>query len=75
MQETKHLSTDADCSTHAKKILLIRQNLLYKQFFFARQFYTLYKQNCSNLRKFLSINFLQGFQKYQKVKLKEKIVK
>ena len=56
--KTKNLSTDANSSTDIKKILLARQNL--------RQFYTLYKQKCSNPRPLLFIIFPQGFGKLQK---------
>ena len=35
-------------------------------FFFARQFYTLFEQKFSNLRPLLSITFPQGFQKSKK---------
>ena len=60
-RETKHLSTDADSSTDTKKILLVRQNSPKNNFCFARRFYTLYEQKCSNLRPLLSITFPQGF--------------
>ena len=46
-----------------QKIQLVRQNSSKKNFFFAWQFYTLYKQNFSNLRPLLSITFPEGFQK------------
>ena len=62
IREIKHLWTDADSSTDAKKIRLERQNLLVKkQEKKWRQFYTLYKQKFSNLRPLLSITFPQGF--------------
>ena len=41
IQDTKHLSTDADSSTNTKKILLVRLNWLKNKLAFARQFYTL----------------------------------
>ena len=56
------MSTDAESSTNAKKILLVGQNLPKKTIFFALQFYTIYeKKKFSNLRPFLFITFPQGF--------------
>ena len=49
IRETKHLSTDANSSTNTKKNPASTENSHFF-FFFAQQFYTLYKQKYSNLR-------------------------
>ena len=69
IQETKHLSTDADSSNDTKKILLVRPNLSTKKV--ARQLYTLYEQKYSNLKQLLSISFSQGLRKSKKFGLLE----
>ena len=65
-QETKNLSTAADSSIDNKKILPVRQNLLKKQTFFARQSYNFYEPKFSNLKPFFSLLFPQEFQKFKK---------
>ena len=62
IRETKHLSTNADSSTHTKKILLARLiSPKKKKLFFVQRVFTLNKQKFSNLRLLLSITFPQGF--------------
>ena len=69
IQETMHLSTNADSSTNSKKNPDSKAKFAVFCFFLiARRFCTIYNQKFSNLRQLLSITFLQGFQKSKKFK-------
>ena len=55
------ISSNGVINTDTKKILLSEGKFAKKLTFFARQFYTIYQQNSSNLRPLLLYFFLQRF--------------